>query len=100
MENAIDDLLEPINTNYLNLDDFFILFQNPVSENEKKKNFTDRYNQPNDPFIESLLKNSNKRLQNSQKSKISKKTFDENDNELLNTISSRFDNVPYYEIFK
>ena len=37
MENRIDDLLKPINTNFLNLDDFFILFQNPVSEKEKKK---------------------------------------------------------------
>ena len=84
MENGIDDLLKPINTNFLNLDDFFILFQNPVSEKEKKKS-NNKYNEPNDPFIGSLLKNSQKRFQLSQQS---------------STISNRFDNVPYYELFK
>ena len=37
MENAIDDLLKPINANFINLDDFFVLFQTPISKNFEKK---------------------------------------------------------------
>ena len=99
MENGIDDLLKPINTNFLNLDYFFILFQNPVSEKEKKKS-NNKYNEPNDPFIGSLLKNSQKRFQLSQQSREKRKKLNDNDDEIFNTISNRFDNVPYYELFK
>jgi len=96
MENAIDDLLKPINTNYINLDDFFILFQTPVSENfEKKKRNS---NITKDNFVNSLIKNNEKRLKLSQRTNKSKK--DEENDEILNTINSKFDTIPYYEIFR
>ena len=96
MENAIDDLLKPINTNFINLDDFFILFQTPVSENfEKKKRNS---NITKDNFVNSLIKNNEKRLKLSQRTNKSKK--DEENDEILNTINSKFDTIPYYEIFR
>ena len=96
MENAIDDLLKPINTNYINLDDFFILFQTPVSENfEKKKRNS---NITKDNFVNSLIKNNEKRSKLSQRTNKSKK--DEENDEILNTINSKFDTIPYYEIFR
>ena len=96
MENAIDDLLKPINTNYINLDDFFILFQTPVSENfEKKKRNS---NITKDNFVNSLIRNNDKRLKLSQRTNKSKK--DEETDEILNTINSKFDTIPYYEIFR
>ena len=96
MENEIDDLLKPINTNYINLDDFFILFQTPVSENfEKKKRNS---NITKDNFVNSLIKNNEKRLKLSQRTNKSKK--DEENDEILNTINSKFDTIPYYEIFR
>ena len=96
MENAIDDLLKPINTNYINLDDFFILFETRVSENfEKKKRNS---NITKDNFVNSLIKNNEKRLKLSQRTNKSKK--DEENDEILNTINSKFDTIPYYEIFR
>ena len=96
MENAIDDLLKPINANFINLDDFFILFQTPVSENfEKKKRNS---NITKDNFVNSLIKNNEKRLKLSQRTNKSKK--DEENDEILNTINSKFDTIPYYEIFR
>ena len=59
MENAIDDLLKPINTNYINLDDFFILFQTPVSENFEKKKIN--YNITKNNFLNYLIKNNKKK---------------------------------------
>ena len=96
MENAIDDLLKPINANFINLDDFFILFQTPISKNfEKKKRNS---NITKDNFVNSLIKNNEKRLKLSQRTNKSKK--DEETDEILNTINSKFDTIPYYEIFR
>ena len=47
-----------------------------------------------------LLKNSHKRFQLSQQSREKRKKLNDNDDEIFNTISNRFDNVPYYELFK
>ena len=96
MEDSIDDLLKPINTNFINLDDFFILFQNPISQKiEKKKRNS---NITKDNFVNSLIRNNDKRLKLSQRTNKSKK--DEETDEILNTINSKFDTIPYYEIFR
>ena len=96
MENAIDDLLKPINANFINLDDFFILFQTPISKNfEKKKRNS---NIKKDNFVNSLIRNNDKRLKLSQRTNKSK--TDEETDEILNTINSKFDTIPYYEIFR
>ncbi len=96
MEDAIDDLLKPINTNFINLDDFFILFQNPISQKiEKKKRNS---NITKDNFVNSLIRNNDKRLKLSQRT--NKNKTDEETDEILNTINSKFDTIPYYEIFR
>ena len=96
MENAIDDLLKPINANFINLDDFFILFQTPISKNfEKKKRNS---NITKDNFVNSLIRNNDKRLKLSQRT--NKNKTDEETDEILNTINSKFDTIPYYETFR
>jgi hypothetical protein len=51
-----------------------------------------------DNFVNSLIRNNDKRLKLSQRTNKSKK--DEETDEILNTINSKFDTIPYYEIFR
>ena len=78
----------------------FLYYFKILSLKKRKKKSNNKYNEPNDPFIDSLLKNSQKRFQLSQQSREKRKKLNDNDDEIFNTISNRFDNVPYYELFK
>ena len=83
MENGIDNLLEPVNKKYVKIDDFFILFQNSIPEEIKEEKKPSK----------------NKRIKK-QNSKEINKNEENNSNEIFNTINSKFENIPYYELFK
>ena len=97
MENGIDNLLEPVNKKYVKIDDFFILFPEEINEEKKpsKNKRIKKQNEKNEP----LYKNNDKKYEK-QNSKEINKNEENNSNEIFNTINSKFENIPYYELFK
>ena len=101
MENGIDNLLEPVNKKYVKIDEFFIIFQNSITKKikeEKKPSKNKRIKKQNEKN-EPLYKNNDKKYEKQISKEINQ--FEENNsNEIFNTINSKFENIPYYELFK
>ncbi len=71
---------------------FKTLYLKKLKKKKRNSNIT------KDNFVNSLIRNNDKRLKLSQRTNKSKK--DEETDEILNTINSKFDTIPYYEIFR
>ena len=110
MKNEIDNLLKPVKKKLINLNDFYILFDNKdtinnnetLNNNNENNNFNENIKKKNkEEFIGAILKKTTNKKNKKEISKEKKKVFEvEKEDDILHSIDKNFDNIPYYQLFK